>query len=368
MTKRIIGTNLGNWLVLEKWMSPAIFEGTDAEDEIWLNRLLPRQELERRYEKHRNSYITKQDFEYIHSQGFNYVRIPVPFFIFGDYEDYIGCIEYLDRAFKWANEISIKLLIDLHTAPGSQNGFDNGGLSGVCRFGQKAADVEYVLSVLERLAKRYADDKALWGIEVLNEPASEQILAVNRERYKPRDIEEAKDNHYLTTEFLQDFYYKAYGRMRKYLSEDVAIVFHDGFRFKQWKAFFKKAFRNNEMKNVYLDTHIYLASADDYLPAKNLIAYRLYMWTIKRKLSRMQHIVPVIVGEWCMSNAYANDYEGDRQERYRRVWHIQQAAWSVTAGDFYWNYQLEKDADVEIDAHWKDSWDLKRCVKNNWIE
>ena len=29
---KIIGTNLGNWLVLEKWMSPFIFDGTDAEE------------------------------------------------------------------------------------------------------------------------------------------------------------------------------------------------------------------------------------------------------------------------------------------------------------------------------------------------
>ena len=27
------GVDLGNWLVLEKWMSPALFEGTTAEDE-----------------------------------------------------------------------------------------------------------------------------------------------------------------------------------------------------------------------------------------------------------------------------------------------------------------------------------------------
>lgn len=27
------GVNLGNWLVLEKWMNPSFFQGTDAEDE-----------------------------------------------------------------------------------------------------------------------------------------------------------------------------------------------------------------------------------------------------------------------------------------------------------------------------------------------
>ena len=30
---KVKGVNLGNWLVLEKWMSPALFAGTTAEDE-----------------------------------------------------------------------------------------------------------------------------------------------------------------------------------------------------------------------------------------------------------------------------------------------------------------------------------------------
>ena len=32
----IKGVNLGNWLVLEKWMSPDLFAGTEAEDETQL--------------------------------------------------------------------------------------------------------------------------------------------------------------------------------------------------------------------------------------------------------------------------------------------------------------------------------------------
>ena len=32
----IKGVNLGNWLVLEKWMSPALFDGTTADDEYYL--------------------------------------------------------------------------------------------------------------------------------------------------------------------------------------------------------------------------------------------------------------------------------------------------------------------------------------------
>ena len=38
----IKGVNLGNWLVLEKWMSPSVFSNTDAENEYYLPQELPR--------------------------------------------------------------------------------------------------------------------------------------------------------------------------------------------------------------------------------------------------------------------------------------------------------------------------------------
>ena len=120
--EKVRGVNLGNWLVLEKWMSPQIFEGTEANDEIWLNRDLDRDTLERRMRHHRDTYITAEDFAIIAAQGINKLRIPVPYFIFGDRAPLSGCIEYLDKAFDWAEGYGMQILVDLHTVPGGQNG------------------------------------------------------------------------------------------------------------------------------------------------------------------------------------------------------------------------------------------------------
>ena len=65
-------------------------------------------------------------------------------------------MEYLDRAFDWA-ERTDWLLVELHIAPESQNGFDSGGMCGVCRFHHDPAHVEIALDVLQQLATRYAD-------------------------------------------------------------------------------------------------------------------------------------------------------------------------------------------------------------------
>ena len=84
------------------------------------------------------------------------------------------------------------------------------------------------------------------------------------------------------------------------------------------------------------------------------------------------------MGEWCISNAYANDYTGDagmsteqidteRKRRYLEVAALQLDAWRVTSGDIYWSYKFDGDIEVPLDAHWKESWDYRRCRKNGWI-
>ena len=167
---KIRGVNLGNWLVLEKWMSPELYSDTTAEDETYLCLQLSEGEKRSRLKVHRDHYITSRDFAYIAEKGFNAVRLPVPFFVFEDYGPYVHCVEYVDKAMKWAGDYHLKVLLDLHTVPGSQNGSDNAGICGIVQWAQYPERVEIALDVLERLALRYGQNPALLGIEVLNEP------------------------------------------------------------------------------------------------------------------------------------------------------------------------------------------------------
>jgi glucan 1,3-beta-glucosidase len=45
-----------------------------------------------------------------------------------------GQAEYLDRAIGWARKYNVKVILDLHGAPGSQNGFDNSGQRGAANW------------------------------------------------------------------------------------------------------------------------------------------------------------------------------------------------------------------------------------------
>lgn len=381
--KKIKGVNLGNWLVLEKWMLPEMFEGTGAEDEVWLNRKMNPAELKEKMKEHRDTFITEQDFAFIKEQGIWLLRIPVPYFIFGDRPPFNGCVEYLDKAFDWAEKYGLQILIDLHTVPGSQNGYDNGGLTGVCKWCKNPEEVEFALTVLERLAKRYGQREGLYGIEVLNEPISFLVYATAPSTGKAVDKEEAKGSGYVPLPFLENFYRNAYRRLRKILPENKTIVFHDGFRLRHWGKFFHK----EHMKNVVLDTHIYIFAMESFVPIHMPWVYQIYIKSQQRLIERIQKDVPVVVGEWCICNKYAEkavsgksaEESSDRsaqaaaqdelrKKRYLEIAAMQLQAWESGAGWIYWSYQFKPNRKEPLDEKWKESWDFSRCVENGWIE
>lgn len=400
--KKIKGVNLGNWLVLEKWMLPELFEGTGAEDEVWLNRKMNPAELKEKMKEHRDTFITEQDFAFIKEQGIWLLRIPVPYFIFGDQPPFNGCVEYLDKAFDWAEKYGLQILIDLHTVPGSQNGYDNGGLTGVCKWCKNPEEVEFALTVLERLAKRYGQREGLYGIEVLNEPISFLVYATAPSTGKAVDKEEAKGSGYVPLPFLENFYRNAYRRLRKILPENKTIVFHDGFRLRHWGKFFHK----EHMKNVVLDTHIYIFAMESFVPIHMPWVYQIYIKSQQRLIERIQKDVPVVVGEWCICNKYAEkavsqakseetaakekqekttsevklaedisdksakviEQDELRKKRYLEIAAMQLQAWESGAGWIYWSYQFKPNRKEPLDEKWKESWDFSRCVENGWIE
>ena len=66
--EKIRGTNFGNWLVLEKWMKPDLFEPTHTEDETWLSRKMDPDAFEEHIKKHRNSYVNEDDLNLLRSR------------------------------------------------------------------------------------------------------------------------------------------------------------------------------------------------------------------------------------------------------------------------------------------------------------
>lgn len=364
---KVKGANLGNWLVLEKWMSPSMFAETDAEDEYHLARQLHPDIYCERIRRHREEYITEHDFAFLAKTGFNTVRIPIPFSIFGDRPPYISGIEYLDRAFDWAEKWCLKILIDLHTVPGSQNGFDNGGLCGVCKWSGMPEEVDFVLALLEKLAKRYGHREALWGIQPLNEPITDALTGdVSWEEtsanspYKCMEPDLVAGSAPIKMTFLRQFYFDAYHRIMPHMAQDKYFVFHDAFRTESWIDFMQEP----EYHNVVLDMHFYISNAElggcPKIPEAYIGALR---GPLQTRVEKMQQYFPVICGEWCLDNGYIKEVtDKDEIDRVCKLLaQTQIDVWNRGSGFFYWNYKMLV-SDVKLEY-----WDLKKCILHDWI-
>lgn len=174
----------------------------------------------------------------------------------------------------------------------------------MCRWSKSPEEVEFVLSVLERLAERYGNRKGLWGIEAINEPVMDRAwkLFDVPNRYPAADKDMAEGSGPCTLEFLKDFYVRAYDRMRKFLPEEKYIVIHDGFELLAWKDFMQE----EKYVNVVLDTHQYLMMAEAEGCEQNVEAYQEYIREhYEKEIQEMEQYFPVICGEWCLFNSYA---------------------------------------------------------------
>lgn len=367
------GVNLGNWLVLEKWMEPGLFDGTDAEDENELARKADPDALARRIRHHRDTYITEDDFRQIAASGLDLVRLPVPYTLFSKKPPLGGGYRYVDKAMDWCEKYHLKLLIDLHTAPGGQNGFDSSGAIGAVTWHLKPQKVEQAIVVLEAIARRWGTRPGLFGIEVINEPISYSVFLSSRRTYAPRNPKDAAISTYVPLRFLRQYYQACYTRLRKVLPESKAIVFHDGFRLGRWRTFFAK----RHMQNVYVDAHVYLSAAERAVRLHNPLAYRLILAFERRRIRLMQRYVPVLVGEWCVENDWAkdmdrgeltdDDYDELQSRRFAKVTRMQLDCYERSAGWVYWSWKLEPSEHTAPDAFWKESWDFRRAQMHGWL-
>ncbi|KAK8692280.1 hypothetical protein V6N13_075751 [Hibiscus sabdariffa] len=127
--------------------------------------------------EHWNTFIVEKDFEFISQHGLNAVRIPVGWWIASDPTPpppFVGgSLASLDKAFLWAEKYGLKVIIDLHAAPGSQNGWEHSGTrDGSQEWGKTDETINQTIFIIEFLTARYAKRPSLYAVELINEPLS----------------------------------------------------------------------------------------------------------------------------------------------------------------------------------------------------
>jgi len=307
------GVNLGGWLVLERWMTPGFFEGTDAEDEY---SFMQTPDAAKKIEQHRRTFIQETDFQWLSENGINAVRIPVGYWIFKGDGSYTPCIERLDWAMKIAEKYSINVLIDLHGAKGSQNGQHHSGKAGKSQWFKDKKYRIQTITTLKQLAERYHDSPALWGIELLNEPKFGLF-------------------HFT----LRKFYKDAQRELEKVIRPGVAIVFHDAFT----PRLLSGALKDNRNSSVIMDVHWYQFS-DIFRKWRSLKQYFSLLERRSKLIKSLQKKQPIIVGEWSVTISGDKLQQCNEAEEWRvfeKHGRVQLELYAQTAGWFYWTYKTD---------------------------
>ncbi len=233
------GVNLTGWLELESWVTPSLFADSGALDEQALITVLGRKRYAALVEEHRSSFIGASDFVKIASRGFNAVRLPVPWYVFGpdgpDAGPYVGCIDYVDEAFSWAEEVCLKLVLVLSVSPGSR---EDENLT-ICGKADFRGYRDHLTSVVRALSARYAHREGFFGIEVLEEPVVQR-----------RNFLQVTDG--VPIHVLRNYYRDAYNAVRAAAGDDPVVILPDGGVPGGWGAFMAQS----QYQKVWLDCHL----------------------------------------------------------------------------------------------------------------
>ncbi|KAH0843572.1 putative glucan 1,3-beta-glucosidase D [Fonsecaea pedrosoi] len=179
----IRGVNIGGWLSLEPFITPSMFNypaSAAVVDEWTLSQKLGPSSAQRVIETHYATFITKQSFIDIKNAGLDHVRIPFPYWAVTTYDGdpYVPKVawRYLLRAIEYCRENGLRVNLDLHSVPGSQNGWAHSGHQGDIGWilgPDGATNAQRSLDIHNQLSQFFAQDRyknvvTIYGL--VNEP------------------------------------------------------------------------------------------------------------------------------------------------------------------------------------------------------
>lgn len=281
---------------------------------------------------HWSTYIVKDDFRFMSQHGLNAVRIPVGWWIKYDPvppKPFVGgSLQALDNAFTWALNNNMKVILDLHAVPGSQNGNHHSGTRDGFIEWDDSKIVETV-SVIEFLAQRYCDHPSLGAIELMNEPVAPGV--------------------HLDT--LIKYYQAGYDAVRTYTASAFVILSN---RLGEANSTELLPFATG-LSNSVIDVHYYNRYSDQF---KSMNGKQNANYIYQKRSKQLQEMTrdggpSIFVGEWT-ADLYIND---SSKEDYRRFAKAQiQVYGKATFGWAYWSYKCEQKY-----------WSFKWMIENDFM-
>ena len=289
---KIYGVNLGGWLNTEPFIVPALYEiyangsnGQTAIDEYTLSQNMG-DNLTAAMTEHYETFITEQDFIEMVSAGLNWIRLPIAHWAIStsSEEPYLERVSwtYVLKALGWARKYGMRVNLDLHTLPGSQNGWNHSGKIGTINWMNGAmglANAQRALDYLRTLAQFVSQPEWAPVVQMFgfNEPNAGQI----------------------GQRAVGSFYHEMHDMVREITGfgegRGPMLTIHDGFiGISSWYNFLPGADR------VSLDQHPYMIFGDQPMASQSLAQVARQpcsIWASQTNQTSIQYGVNS-AGEW----------------------------------------------------------------------
>ncbi|KAJ4263930.1 hypothetical protein NW762_005968 [Fusarium torreyae] len=284
------GVCIGGWLYLEPFITPSLFDYDTKEgiiDEWTLSEKLG-SDAAKTMEEHYASFVTEQTFKDIQAAGLDHVRIGFNYWAVeiydGDPYVYRTSWRYLLRAIEWCRKYGLRVNLDLHGIPGSQNGWNHSGRWGsIGWLNGKNGDenAKRALDIHDRLSKFFA------------QPRYKNIITHYGLANEPRMTSLKTDDVIKWTE-------DAYALVRKN-GIKALVVFGDGFMgLENWQGLM------TGYDDMVLDVHQYVIFNENQIDFthKKKVEYACDGWTEQAEISMNTETGygPTIFAEWSQAD------------------------------------------------------------------
>jgi hypothetical protein len=239
-------------------------------------------------------------------------------------------LPFFERIFAFSAKHGLKVMLDLHGAPGSQNGEVHSGIvtgkgEAPAYYFQTDWNAQLAVEAITEMAKfGAAHSDALWGLELINEPHIQ---------------DKSSEGH----AFLASYFTLAIAKAREHLDQSVPVLTTDWtYNMESWGD---DVFPVDKHGVVIWDVHIYQGGE-----AANLAAAKALYWDDLKAIEKFERRGNrVIVGEWTlgMLPQQLNNPADRKAMAQFLVGHFA----TFAEGSAFWNWDMGwsfKDLDGEV--------------------
>lgn len=167
------GVNLGNWLLPEGYMFKLRDCNSPRKIDQAIRELIGNSATTAFWDTFLENYVTEADIKWLSESGVNTIRLPFDYRLL-THDDFLGRdlhgYTYLDKAIDWCGKYNIYVLLDMHAAPGGQTGDNIDNSDGYPWLMVDEGMKQQVCDIWQEIAERYANNSAVIGYNLLNEP------------------------------------------------------------------------------------------------------------------------------------------------------------------------------------------------------